>query len=71
MAGMGLAIISAHTIHLEEKNNLLSILDVSGMPEVRTWFILHIINKKLSTSAEIFKSFMEKEAPKYMQSIFS
>ncbi|MGH1486736.1 MAG: LysR substrate-binding domain-containing protein [Cellvibrionaceae bacterium] len=71
MAGMGLAIISSHTIHLEEKNNLLAVLDVSGMPENRTWFILHIVNKKLSSSAEVFKSFMEKEAPEHMRSIFS
>ncbi|MGS2717375.1 LysR family transcriptional regulator [Eionea flava] len=71
MAGMGLAIISAHTIHLEKTIKLLSILDIDTMPIMRDWYILHLTTKVLSPAAMAFKSFMQTQAPKQMSSIFS
>lgn len=71
MAGMGLAFISAHTIHLEAKSGLLEVLDVRGMPALRTWFILHLENKNLSPAAIAFKQFMQQEAPQHMHEIFA
>lgn len=71
MAGMGLAIISAHTIHLEKTIGLLSILNIKTLPIVRDWFILHPTGKVLSPAAEAFKQFMQTEAPQHMKNIFS
>lgn len=71
MAGMGLAIISAHTIHLEKTIKLLSILDIDTMPIMRDWYILHLESKVLSPAASAFKSFMHIQAPKQMGNIFS
>ena len=71
MAGMGMAFISAHTIHLEAKSGLLEVLDVTGMPALRTWYILHLVNKNLSPAANAFKQFMQQEAPEHMQEIFA
>lgn len=71
MAGMGLAVISAHTIHLERQAGLLSVLDVHTMPTLRTWYILNLQNKTLSPSVQAFKQFMIEQAPGFMQSIFA
>lgn len=70
MAGMGIAIISAHTIHLEKTINLLSILDIDTMPIMRDWYILHLNTKVLSPAAAAFQQFMQKQAPKLMKNIF-
>jgi DNA-binding transcriptional LysR family regulator len=71
MAGMGLAIISAHTIHLEKNINLLSILDIDTMPIMRDWYILHLTSKVLSPAGIAFQQFMQTQAPKHMKHIFS
>ena len=41
MAGMGLALISRHTIGLELSLGLLRTLPVEGFPLMRTWFVVH------------------------------
>ena len=40
MAGMGLALISQHTIRLEESLGLIRSLDVRGFPLMRSWFVV-------------------------------
>jgi len=40
MAGMGLALISQHTMRLEESFGLLKSLDVRGFPLMRSWFVV-------------------------------
>jgi DNA-binding transcriptional LysR family regulator len=71
MAGMGLAIISAHTIQLEKTIKLLSILDIDTMPIMREWYILHLTSKVLSPAGIAFQQFMQNQAPKHMSNIFS
>ncbi len=39
MAGMGLAVMSRHTINLELSLGLLRVLDVPGFPIMRSWFV--------------------------------
>lgn len=70
MAGMGLAFISLHTIALELQTGHLVLLDVKGLPIVRTWYALYPANKLLSPAAEAFQQFMVAEAPAYMESVF-
>ena len=41
MAGMGLALISRHTIGLELALGLLRVLPVEGLPLMRSWFVAH------------------------------
>lgn len=62
-AGMGLGIMSRHTIELELITNRLMILDVQGFPIMRHWHIVHRKNKRFSKVAKIFKEFLLKEAP--------
>ncbi|MGG7054482.1 LysR family transcriptional regulator [Nitrosomonas sp. ANs5] len=62
-AGMGLGIMSRHTIELELITNRLKILDVQGFPIMRHWHIVHRKNKRFSNVAKTFKEFLLKEAP--------
>lgn len=62
-AGMGLGIMSRHTIELELITNRLMILDVQGFPIMRHWHIVHRKNKRFSKVAKTFKEFLLKEAP--------
>ena len=40
IAGMGLALISEHTVSLERALGLLRILPVEGFPLMRAWFVV-------------------------------
>ncbi len=70
MAGMGLAFISLHTISLEQQTGHLVLLDVKGLPVMRTWYVVHLASKSLSPAAAAFKKFMLTEAPSHMESLF-
>jgi DNA-binding transcriptional LysR family regulator len=70
MAEMGLAFISMHTIGLEHQTGHLVLLDVKGLPVVRTWYVIHLASKLLSPAALAFKEFMQAQAPALMDSLF-
>ena len=57
-AGLGLGIVSLHTIELEKELGRLEVLDVRSFPIVRQWYIVYRKGKRLSTAAESFKSFV-------------
>lgn len=61
-AGMGLGILSLHTVELELATKRLNILDVQNFPIVRHWYIVNRKNKRLSGVAQAFKEFLLKEA---------
>ena len=61
-AGMGLGIVSLHTVALELETGRLAILDVESFPIIRHWFVVHRQNKRLSPVAAGFKEFLQHEA---------
>ncbi len=61
-AGMGLGIISRHSIELELETGRLAILDAEHFPILRHWYIVHRKNKRLSGAAQAFKQFLLNEA---------
>jgi len=61
-AGLGLGIVSIHTLSLELETHRLAILDVESFPIMRQWYIVHRIGKRLSPVAQAFKDFVIKEA---------
>lgn len=65
-AGMGLGIVSLHTVALELETRRLAILDVASFPIVRHWFVVHRQNKRLSPVAAGFKEFLLHEAAQLM-----
>ena len=58
MAGLGLSLLSLHTIGLELHSGLLRILPVEGTPLMRTWFIVRMQTRQLSPAAEAFRYFI-------------
>jgi len=61
-AGMGLGILSLHSIELELETKRLAMLHVEHFPLVRHWFVAHRSNKRLSGAALAFKDFLLTEA---------
>ena len=61
-AGMGLGILSLHSIELELETRRLVTLDVEHFPLLRHWFVAHRSNKRLSSAAIAFKEFLLNEA---------
>ncbi|HEY4697948.1 MAG TPA: LysR family transcriptional regulator [Gallionella sp.] len=61
-AGMGLGILSLHSIELELETKRLAILNVEHFPLLRHWFVVHRSSKRLSGAALAFKDFLLTEA---------
>jgi DNA-binding transcriptional LysR family regulator len=57
-AGLGLVIVSAHTVELEIEVGRLAILNVVSFPIMRRWYLVHRKEKRLSATAEAFKEFV-------------
>ncbi len=67
-AGLGLGIVSLHTIQPELKEGRLAILAVEHFPICRHWHIVMRKGKRLSPIAQEFKQFLMQEAPKVVMS---
>ena len=57
-AGLGLGIVSIHTLEMELELKRLAILDVESFPIMRKWYVVHRIGKRLSPVATVFKEFV-------------
>ena len=58
MAGLGLAIISAHTCHAELAEGKLAALQAEGLPLVRQWFLIHRSDRELTRASEVLRRFI-------------
>ena len=58
MAGLGIALISAHTVSVELEENRLSWLDVEGFPIERSWQVIRRSQKILMPAAQALWDFM-------------
>jgi len=61
-AGLGLGIVSWHTLRLELELGRLVMLSVDSFPIVRHWYIVHRQGRRLSAVAEAFRSLVLAEA---------
>jgi DNA-binding transcriptional LysR family regulator len=66
-AGLGLGIVSIHTLQLELETKRLAILDVEFFPILRHWYVVHRQGKRLSPVAQLFKEFVTREARALLQ----
>ncbi len=57
-AGLGLGVVSTHTIELEVELGRLAILNVEDFPLRRRWYVVHRHGKRLSPSGQAFKDFL-------------
>jgi len=68
MAGMGISLLSLHTLPLELKTNEISVLDALGTPIERTWYVVHMNSKRLLPAGQKFRSFLlDNTAPNLEQ----
>ena len=61
-AGLGLGIVSIHTLELELEAGRLVVLDVEHFPILRHWYVVHREGKRLSPVAQAFRDFVLGEA---------
>ncbi|MCP3852958.1 MAG: LysR family transcriptional regulator [Gammaproteobacteria bacterium] len=61
MAGLGISILSIHSIELERMSNKLVILDIEGFPLKRLWYAVHLRDSSLSLTAETFLDYILNE----------
>lgn len=66
-AGLGLGIVSIHTLQLELETKRLAVLDVEFFPILRHWYVVHRQGKRLSPVAQLFKEFVTREARALLQ----
>lgn len=60
-AGLGLGIVSIHTLEMELALQRLAILDVTGFPILRHWYAVHRQGKRFSAVAQAFLDFVMTE----------
>lgn len=58
MAGMGVALLSLHTVGLELAHQLIAAPETEGLPLMRRWHVVHTMAKTLSPAAESFRYFI-------------
>lgn len=58
MAGMGISLLSLHTLGLELDHHLIATPEVEGLPVMRRWHVVHNLAKTLSPAADAFRYFM-------------
>ncbi len=61
-AGLGLGVVSIHTLEMESALDRLAILDVQGFPILRHWYAVHRPAKRFSAVAQAFLDFVMSEA---------
>lgn len=52
--GLGISVLSSHTLTLESEQGPLATLDVAGFPLIRKWYVAYPAGKHLSVVAETF-----------------
>jgi LysR family transcriptional regulator, low CO2-responsive transcriptional regulator len=62
-AGLGLGVLSLHTLEMELALERLALLDVAGFPIRRQWYVVYPQGKRFSRVGQGFLDFMLSEAP--------
>ena len=60
--GLGIAVLSAHTLALERSSDELVLLDVAGFPIRRHWYVAYPKDKQPSVVALAFLGFLREES---------
>lgn len=72
--GLGISVLSRHTLALEGTTSQLTILDVEDFPIQRYWYVVYPTGKQLSVIARTFFEYLLNEgkeiAQTTLQSIF-
>ncbi len=69
MAGMGVALISGHTIAGEVRDGRLAVLDVVGLPICRNWLVVRMTRRVFSAASRELWQFVVAEANSQLPSL--
>jgi DNA-binding transcriptional LysR family regulator len=64
VGGLGLSVLSLHTLGLQGPDGPVILLDVEGFPIMRQWFLVHPKGKELSLVAHAFLDFALEVEPR-------
>lgn len=67
MAGLGIAVLSLHSLDLELDAGKLVVLKVDGFPVTRRWYAVHMKGKKLPLVARTFLDFILTNSEEVLQ----
>ena len=70
MAGMGVALLSLHTLGLELDHRLIATPETEGLPVMRRWHVVHNLAKTLSPPAEAFRYFVLERGEAFLAENF-
>ena len=71
MAGMGISLLSLHTLGLELEHRLIAAPETEGLPVMRRWHVVHNLAKTLSPAAEAFRYFILERGEAFLASHFA
>lgn len=71
VGGLGLSVLSLHTMTLEGSQGPVALLDVEGFPIIRRWHIVYPKGKELSPVAKAFLEFALEREPLICSRLFS
>jgi LysR family transcriptional regulator for metE and metH len=66
MAGLGIALLSAHTIAAELADRRVITLDIAGLPAIREWFVVKHADKRLLPAASGLWRFLAERGADYL-----
>ena len=69
IAGLGIALISAHTVASEIEYRRIVALHVEGLPVMRQWFVLRRADKHLLPPAAALMDFLATEAAGFLPAV--
>jgi LysR family transcriptional regulator, low CO2-responsive transcriptional regulator len=70
MAGMGVSLLSLHTLGLELDHHLIAAPETEGLPIMRRWHVVNNQNKALSPAAEAFRYFILERGEAFLAKQF-
>jgi DNA-binding transcriptional LysR family regulator len=70
IAGMGVSLLSLHTVGTELQHGLVAVPDVEGLPVVRRWHVVTTQAKLLAPAAEAFREFVIGRGESFLASMF-
>lgn len=66
IAGLGIALISAHTVQDALKDGRIVTLDLPGLPIIRQWFLVRALSAKETPVSRRVRDFLEKNSKKFL-----
>jgi LysR family transcriptional regulator, low CO2-responsive transcriptional regulator len=69
MAGMGVSLLSLHTLASELRHGQIAVPEVEGLPVMRRWHVVNNLGKLLSPPAEAFRYFVLEHGQAHLSAL--